>query len=185
MEEVNVLETTNAEEVKEEVTEQSEETVNPEEPEKTEIKEVELTPEEKFEKKKKTARERINDLTAKNYRLQKELEEIRKTKVEPQKPVSPNIQQYTDEYGNIDHSKYDQAMSAYQDAYYDYKKSKDVPVVDDILDNIFDEELEKASENTPAFLILPGKRYMGISYRLLSKIRLPKIVLKVPPYVLI
>jgi hypothetical protein len=112
MEEVNVLtdeQTTKVEEVTTQV--------------EVPVEEPKPTQEEKFEKKKKTFQERINEKTAENYKLKKELEEERKkTKVDSEIPKAPNPQKFVDEYGNFEEDKWNTAMSEYN--YSNHRDSK-------------------------------------------------------------
>jgi hypothetical protein len=122
MEEVNVLtdeQTTQVEEAKEGIKEEV--TTQVESP----VEEPKPTQEEKFEKKKKTFQERINEKTAENYKLKKELEEERKkTKVDSEIPKAPNPQKFVDEYGNFEEDKWNTAMSEYNDKYSNHRDSK-------------------------------------------------------------
>jgi hypothetical protein len=122
MEEVNVLtdeQTTQVEEAKEGIKEEV--TTQVEVP----VEEPKPTQEERFEKKKKTFQERINEKTAENYRLKKELEEERKkTKVESEIPKAPNPQKFVDEYGNFEEDKWNSAMAEYNEKYSDHRDSK-------------------------------------------------------------
>jgi hypothetical protein len=122
MEDVNILtdeQTTQVEEVQEEIKEEV--TTQVEVP----VEEPKPTQEEKFEKKKKTFQERINEKTAENYRLKKELEEERKkTKVESEIPKAPNPQKFVDEYGNFEEDKWNSAMAEYNEKYSDHRDSK-------------------------------------------------------------
>jgi hypothetical protein len=122
MEDVNILtdeQTTQVEEVQEEIKEEV--TTQVEVP----VEEPKPTQEEKFEKKKKTFQERINEKTAENYKLKKELEEERKkTKVDSEIPKAPNPQKFVDEYGNFEEDKWNTAMSEYNDKYSNHRDSK-------------------------------------------------------------
>jgi len=117
---------------------QVDETVVPEVQENTEVKPsetpeapTEVKPSEnEIEARKEAARQkvekRIHDLTAKRYeekaradRLEAELAEYRKT--QGNRPSRPSMTQFADEYGNVDHAKYDAAMVAYDDSLLTWK----------------------------------------------------------------
>jgi hypothetical protein len=121
-EDVNVLTDEQTTQVEPEITEEKPE-ITVETTEK--VEEPKLTPDQKLEKKRKTFQERINEKTAENYRLKKELEEERKkTKVDSEIPKAPNPQKFIDEYGNFDEDKWNSAMSEYNEKYSDHRESK-------------------------------------------------------------
>lgn len=119
-----------------------EETPSEEIPKTTDVKveEPKLTPEqEKFEKKKLTARQRISELShsnkafrTENEKLTKEIEELR-TKISVV-PEVPNPQKFIDEFGNFNDGAYSKAMSEYTEKLVESKIPKPpvTPVVEEL-----------------------------------------------------
>jgi hypothetical protein len=110
----NVQDTIN-EEVKEEVQEVKEEikeeVSGPAKPEEPKV-------DEKFERKKKFARDRISELTHKAHRLEEELkiERERNKGIKTDRPIPPIQNDYTDEYGVVDKEAYRKAVRNYEDS---------------------------------------------------------------------
>jgi hypothetical protein len=156
-EEANVLtdeQTTQVEEVKE--------TTQVEVP----VEEPKPTQEEKFEKKKKTAQERINELTAEKYKLKLELEEEKKkTKVDSETPKAPNPLKFTDDVGNFDEEKWNQAMADYNDKFSVHRESKkkqeEVAEVakseEELKNRAWEEIAAKVSQKYPDFMEVTNK----------------------------
>jgi len=96
-------------------TEKSEEVKEVEEKTEEAKAEPEKTPaEKKFELKKKSAQDRINDLTREKYTLKRELEQEKsKNKHFDGQPVPPDLRKFTDEYGTIDTAAYNNALGDY------------------------------------------------------------------------
>jgi hypothetical protein len=113
MEDVNVLEATTAEAEKTEVTTE------------VEVPVEKLTTEQKFEKKKKTFQERLDQRTAQYYQVKKELDELKsKTKVVLPEPKAPTIQQFTDAYGTVDEEAYGKKMVEFTETVLEHRDVK-------------------------------------------------------------
>ncbi len=100
----------------------------PKEEPKEEKKEF-IDPDKEFEKRKKTAQQRINDLTKQKYEAQRRADaaEARLKQYEGEgkgRPIPPNLELFINSDGTIDHTRYSAALSLYNDAHYDWRESQ-------------------------------------------------------------
>jgi hypothetical protein len=88
----------------------------------------ESTPEPGEVKYTKNVEKRIGKITREKYELAQQLEKVRleneKLKGTSTRPPRPNIQSFTDEYGNLDSDRDNESIAAYEDNLYTWRENQ-------------------------------------------------------------
>ena len=124
--------------------------------EETEVKpsEPEIKPNEDYSRK---VQARIDKITREKFeakaraeRAEAELSEYRKS--EGSRPARPSMTQFTDEYGNIDHVKYDAAVTTYEDSLLGWRDKQKAQIEQEVSAKM-DQEIAFEKFNAAAELV--------------------------------